>query len=106
VTYCRCLAQYRAAFEGNSVKGCILVRYRQHREGIPVFWSDLRLLVRNEPISSLVLTACNLRDLGDFVPVPGPALFDLPESAVAGPEELADSECHGFGRRGRPRHDT
>ncbi|UCG15851.1 MAG: hypothetical protein JSV19_11205 [Phycisphaerales bacterium] len=43
-----------------------LVRYSQHREGIPVFRSDLGLLVRNEPGFPLVLAASSLRDLGGF----------------------------------------
>jgi hypothetical protein len=40
--------------------------YTQQRGGVPVFRSDLRLLVRNEGQSPLVLAAANLRALGDF----------------------------------------
>ena len=43
-----------------------LVYYSQFRSGLPVFRSDLRLLVRNEPNYPLVLAANSLRDLGDF----------------------------------------
>ncbi|MCH8147392.1 MAG: hypothetical protein IH987_05265, partial [Planctomycetes bacterium] len=53
-----------------------LVTYRQERQGIPVFRSDLRLLVRNEPGNPLVLAAANLRDLGNFAPGAAVAQFD------------------------------
>ena len=43
-----------------------LVHYSQQREGIPVFGSELRLLVRNETDCPLVLAVSSLRDLGDF----------------------------------------
>jgi hypothetical protein len=43
-----------------------LVYYSQYRDEIPVFRSDLRLLVRNEPGYPLVLAASALRDLTDF----------------------------------------
>ena len=43
-----------------------LVKYEQHREGIPVFRSDLGMLVRNEAGFPLVLAASSLRDLGGF----------------------------------------
>ncbi len=44
-----------------------LVYYSQKIDGIPVFESELRLLVRNEADYPLVLAASALRDLGDFV---------------------------------------
>ncbi|MEE8417047.1 MAG: hypothetical protein V3S06_00140, partial [candidate division Zixibacteria bacterium] len=44
-----------------------LVYYSQHKEGIPVFRSDLRLLVRNEPGYPLVMAASALRDLTNFI---------------------------------------
>jgi hypothetical protein len=40
--------------------------YTQQRDGVPVFRSDLRLLVRNEAQNPLVLASTSLRDLGDF----------------------------------------
>ncbi len=43
-----------------------LVYYAQVRNGVPVFRSDLRLLVRNTPGSPLVLAASTLRDIDDF----------------------------------------
>ena len=43
-----------------------LVCYRQYQDDIPVFQSDLRLLVRNEPGSPLVLASSGLRDLKGF----------------------------------------
>ncbi len=45
-----------------------LVCYAQYRDGIPVFRSDLRLLVRNEDGFPLVLAASSLHDIGDFRP--------------------------------------
>lgn len=43
-----------------------LVYYSQYRDGVPVFRSDLRLLVRNEPGYPLVLASSSLHDLGNF----------------------------------------
>lgn len=43
-----------------------LVYYRHYKDGLPVFRSDLRLLVRNEPNYPLVLAASSLKDLGNF----------------------------------------
>ncbi len=62
-----------------------LLRYTQQEDGIPVFRSDLRLLVRNEPGFPLVLAASSLRDLGEFVPATLDAVIrhDLAEAAVA-----------------------
>jgi len=45
-----------------------LVYYTQYKNDIPVYMADLRLLVRNEPGSPLVLAASSLRNLGDFSP--------------------------------------
>jgi hypothetical protein len=44
-----------------------LVYYHQQSNGIPVFRSNLRLLVRNEPGYPLVLASSSLNNLGDFV---------------------------------------
>lgn len=60
-----------------------LVTYGQERQGIPVFRSDLRLLVRNEPGNPLVLAAANLRELGNFAPGAAVAQFD-PKQADTG----------------------
>jgi hypothetical protein len=54
-----------------------LVSYVQAKDGIPVFRSDLRLLVRNEPGYPLVLAGSALKDLGDFQ-VPGNAAGMVP----------------------------
>lgn len=43
-----------------------LVYYHQTRDGIPVFESDLRLLVREEPGYPLVLAASTVRPLADY----------------------------------------
>ncbi|MCK4284138.1 MAG: hypothetical protein KAX44_07460, partial [Candidatus Brocadiae bacterium] len=43
-----------------------LVYYTQSKDGIPVFRSELRLLVRNEPGHPLVLASSSLHDLGNF----------------------------------------
>lgn len=40
--------------------------YTQEVDGVPVFRSELMLLVRNEPDHPLVLASANLRDLGGF----------------------------------------
>ncbi len=43
-----------------------LVYYPQHRSGIVVFGSEMRLVVRNEVSYPLVLAVSTVRDLGDF----------------------------------------
>ena len=43
-----------------------LVYYTQHVNGVPVFRSDLRLLLRTQTHNPLVLAAASLRDLGTF----------------------------------------
>ncbi len=43
-----------------------LVYYTQVKDGVPVFRSDLRLLVRNEADYPLVLASSSVRDLGNF----------------------------------------
>ncbi|MHC4220646.1 MAG: hypothetical protein ACYSU7_19590, partial [Planctomycetota bacterium] len=40
--------------------------YTQQRDGVPVFRSNLKLLVRNEAQNPLVLASVDLRDLGNF----------------------------------------
>ncbi|MHC4766006.1 MAG: hypothetical protein ACYTF2_12945 [Planctomycetota bacterium] len=40
--------------------------YTQERDGVPVFRSALKLLVRNENQNPMVLASANLRDLGGF----------------------------------------
>jgi hypothetical protein len=45
-----------------------LLYYSQYHDGMPVFQSELRLLVRNEPNYPLVLAASTLRDMGTFEP--------------------------------------
>ncbi len=54
-----------------------LVYYTQERAGVPVFRSDVRLLVRNEPGFPLVLAVNSLRDLG---------AFNAPATAVQQPQ--------------------
>jgi hypothetical protein len=61
-----------------------LVYYSQFKDGVPVFRSDLRLLVRNEDGAPLVLAKGNLRDLGDFrLDGAGAAVQITPEQAYA-----------------------
>ncbi len=43
-----------------------LIYYTQHRDGLPVYESELRLLVRNEPDYPLVWAGSTLRDLSNF----------------------------------------
>ncbi len=47
-----------------------LLYYSQYRDGVPVFRSDVRLLVRNEPGYPLVWAGSNLKRLGEFRPDP------------------------------------
>ncbi|MBU1319609.1 MAG: hypothetical protein KKG33_09320 [candidate division Zixibacteria bacterium] len=60
-----------------------LVYYSQQRNGIPVFRSDLKILVRNEPGFPVVLAGSALRDLGDFVPTQKSSVhYDLAQNVV------------------------
>lgn len=54
-----------------------LVYFSQYVEGIPVFRSDIRLLVRNEPGYPLVLVTSGLIDLGGFGIPAGANDFDF-----------------------------
>jgi hypothetical protein len=45
-----------------------LIRYSQHKDGLPVFRADLRLLVLNDLDFPLVSVASALRDLGNYAP--------------------------------------
>ncbi|UCC31659.1 MAG: hypothetical protein JSU86_05145, partial [Phycisphaerales bacterium] len=45
-----------------------MIRYAHSRGGIPVFRSELRLLMRNEADSPLVLAVSSLRTLGKYTP--------------------------------------
>jgi hypothetical protein len=62
-----------------------VARYTQQRGGIPVFRSDLRVLVRNQADFPVVLAASSLRSLGDFALPTGTTVVrhDLAEAAVA-----------------------
>jgi hypothetical protein len=62
--------------------------YTQERQGVPVFRSALKLLVRNEPGFPLVLASADLRDLGAFQ-VAEPAAAAGPETALRRAGELA-----------------
>ncbi len=57
--------------------------YTQQRQGVPVFRSVLKLLVRNETGFPLVLASADLRDLGDL---------QVPAQAVAAPMQPAAVE--------------
>jgi len=60
-----------------------LVYYSQYQGNIPVYKSDLRLLIRNEPGYPLVLAASSLKDLGDYEIPAGVGLSrNLAEAAV------------------------
>jgi hypothetical protein len=74
-----------------------LVYYSQFRDGIPVFESDLRLLVRNEPGYPIVLANSRLKNLGDFTPhyvSPLPhALSDIADAAgISGLTSFSETE--------------
>jgi hypothetical protein len=53
-----------------------LVYYAQYQDGVPVYRSELRLLVLNTAGYPLVLAASSLRDLGDFTVPAGAAAGD------------------------------
>ncbi|UCE59916.1 MAG: hypothetical protein JSU63_21030 [Phycisphaerales bacterium] len=69
-----------------------LFTYAQEREGIPVFRSNLSLLVRNEPGFPVVLAVSSARDLGVFVPEPVSLMFDAAEHTVTGMESFSEQE--------------
>ncbi|UCG33496.1 MAG: hypothetical protein JSU68_02460, partial [Phycisphaerales bacterium] len=69
-----------------------LVRYAQHKNGIPVFRSDLRLLMRNQADFPVVLAASSLRPLGDFVPGTAPAEINPATRAATGMESFTEPE--------------
>ncbi len=71
-----------------------MVRYAQHRDGVPVFRSDLRLLVRNRADFPVVLAASALRNLGDYRPnlAALPARFDPATMADTGMTEFTEPE--------------
>ena len=74
-----------------------LVYYSQYRDNIPVFRSDLRLLVRNKPDYPLVEASSALRDLGDF---------QVPAGVVANPglaRNAAESFMPGLTNISKPR---
>jgi hypothetical protein len=60
-----------------------LIGYGQHVNGIPVFRSDLRVLVRNEPGFPATLASSSLRDLGDAGRVLAATAKPLPPSRIA-----------------------
>jgi len=76
-----------------------LVSYLQHHHGIPVFQSDLRLLIRNEPGHPLVLARSALRSLGDLHIDENVAT----EPNIAGAFERAMHEHPGIGSFTPPR---
>ena len=61
-----------------------LVYSRQYRGGVPVFRSDLRVLVRNEAEYPVVLAASDLRNVGDFMPAMNKVAFDPATEASTG----------------------
>ena len=69
-----------------------LVRYAQQKNGIPVFRSDLRLLMRNRADFPVILAASSLRPLGDFVPGSAPAEIDPATRAATGMESFTEPE--------------
>ena len=68
-----------------------LYRYAQKKDGIPVYGSDLRLLVRNGGNHPMVLAKSSLRNLKDFKPQAAPATlrFDLRSIATQAIAEAA-----------------
>ncbi|MFH2036314.1 MAG: hypothetical protein ABIJ45_07925, partial [Candidatus Zixiibacteriota bacterium] len=60
-----------------------LVYYAQYRDDIPVYGSELRLLVRNEPNYPVVLAVSTLRELDNFNPSDkSPVDFEFAKSTI------------------------
>jgi len=72
-----------------------LVMYSQFRDGLPVYGSQLRLLVRNEADHPLVLASANLRDIGNFaVPQGAMAMVDPQVMAPFAIAEVGGGHIH------------
>ncbi len=71
-----------------------LVNYLHERSGIPVFRSQLKLLIRNEPGFPLVMATSNLRDLSDFTADPARTRSDPTAAASV----FVDPDGHEAGR--------
>ncbi len=71
-----------------------LMYFRQQRDGIPVFGSELRLLIRNEEGFPLVWASSTLKNLGDFAVDRAhlSALFNRPEQVE--PEMTGFTDLH------------
>lgn len=70
-----------------------LFYYHQEKNGVPVYESELRVLVRNGIDNKVVLAVSTLRDLGDFVPevgLAGPS-FAAAEQVVKTDEPTLDT---------------
>ncbi len=70
-----------------------LFYYHQEKDGMPVYESELRVLVRNDIDNKVVLAVSTLRDLGDFVSdvgLAGPS-FDMAEQVVRADEPTLDA---------------
>jgi Zn-dependent metalloprotease len=60
-----------------------LVYYTQQRDGIPVYGSELKVLVLNEPGYPVVLARSTLHDLGDYIPADKSiARYDIAQNVV------------------------
>jgi hypothetical protein len=70
----------------------MLVRYQQQRQEIPVFRSDLRVLLRNEDSFPVVLAASSLHDLGGFMVDPSLAASPFDRLEEIAPEMTGYSE--------------
>nr|MBN2278089.1 VCBS repeat-containing protein [candidate division Zixibacteria bacterium] len=74
-----------------------LIYYTQYQDGIPVYGSELKLLVRNEPGCPIVLASSSLRDLGDFKADPSLAGKSWTEAEAAA--RAAEPGLTDFGRQ-------
>ncbi len=61
-----------------------LVTYTQHKDGIPVYNADLRILVRNEPDFPAALIASSTRNLDGYAAPAAPGRLDVDRAVQAG----------------------
>lgn len=76
-----------------------VLTYRQTRNGIPVFGSRLRVLLRNEEAHPVVMATSSLKDLGTFSVDPA---FNVSVRVVAKARQFAESEIGGLMRFSQP----
>lgn len=77
-----------------------LLRYEQHRDGIPVYASDVDVLVRNTPEHAVVMASSRARSLGAFVPRLGAKRVDAAQARRAAQAAVQRTDFTGAALRG------